>query len=60
MFLIKCFVLGTVASQHPLKDKFVTKCKKITQEIDETELNIGYAFMTEDDMQAANFPQQPA
>jgi len=43
-----------------LKDKFVTKCKKITQEIDETELDIGYSFMTEDDMVQANFPQSLA
>ena len=43
-----------------LKDNFVTKCKKITQEIDETELDIGYSFMTEDDMVQANFPQSLA
>lgn len=43
--------------QLPIKDKFVTRCKKITEEIDETELNIGYAFMTEEDMENANFPQ---
>lgn len=36
------------------------KCKKITQEIDETELDIGYSFMTEDDMVQANFPQSLA
>ena len=39
------------------EDEFVTRCKRITQQIDETELDIGYSFMTEEDMQEANFPQ---
>ena len=35
----------------------MTHCKRITEEIDETELDIGYTFMTEEDMENANFPK---
>lgn len=38
-------------------DKFVRRCKKITQEIDETELDIGYSFMTVEDMENEGYPQ---
>ena len=33
------------------------RCKKITQEIDETELDIGYSFMTVEDMENEGYPQ---
>ena len=46
-------------SSGTYQDKFVTRCKKITEQIDETELDIGYTFMTEADMEAASFPQPP-
>jgi len=43
-------------SSHP-QEKFKTKRQKITEQIDETELDIGFSFMTEEDMKNANFPQ---
>lgn len=37
----------------------MTRCRRITEQIDETELDIEYAFMTEEDMQEEGFPQPP-
>lgn len=59
LHMVSCQPLQTMPTSfcRNLKDKFITRRKKITQQIDETELNIGYQFMTEEDMTDAGFPQ---
>ena len=39
--------------------KFVTKCQRITEQIDESTVDIDYQFMTEEDMKAENFSACP-
>lgn len=38
-----------------MQAKFVTKCHRITEQIDESTIDIDYQFMTEEDMKKENF-----